>query len=232
MPDCRLELELERWLTEQRVRERLSPPQIEELSDHLLQSAGSLLSPSRDEREALRIAAADLGDVSRLALEFQKENPRMSPLSKLTGIGITTAVLLFAMGFALPLSTYLHIPAMIVVLGLVLGALWASFGPGAVWGAVRISLTGRGAPTAEERELFDSVLQRGYALSWAAGFIGVMLGAIAILSNLGSDDPRTLGQAVALCIFAILYGGLLAELGFRTLRQWLRATSLSGLDAR
>ena len=222
------ERHLEEWTRANSVRCRLSSLQLEELTDHQLHKAELFVAQGRDECEAFSSAARDLGDVSRLALEFQKENPVMSPISKWIGTAITAVLLFFGGGFVLSPWNLVHLPALAVVfgvvLGVVLGGLWAGFGPRAVWRAIRFSLTGIGAPEEREREQFEAILQRGYSLSWAAGVLGLLVGIIGLLQNLSFEDPSAFGAALALCVLTLLYGALLAELGFRTLRQWLRAT--------
>ncbi|MFT5287268.1 MAG: hypothetical protein ACI8TQ_003450 [Planctomycetota bacterium] len=220
------EQELTEWIEANSGRDRLSALQLEELSDHLLHKAELLVAQGCDHREAFSSAACDLGDISLLAKEFQKANPAMSPISKWIGTLITGVLLLYGTGFVVPLWIFVHVPSLAVVFGVVTGGLWASFGPRTVWRTIRFTLAGAGGLQAGERELFEAVLQRGYGLSWAAGVLGALVSLVSLLQNLYFEDMGAFGQAVAMCLLTLLYGAILAELGFRTLRQWLRASEV------
>ncbi len=63
------------------------------------------------------------------------------------------------------------------------------------------------------------VLQIGYRIALAAGLLGGFIGMISYLMH--SDDPSSLGPAMALSFLSGLYGIILAEFCFGVLIKWL-----------
>ena len=117
------------------------------------------------------------------------------------------------------MGSFVDVPSALLVGGLVLGGLVASFGPVAIQRALRQAFE---SLPATERDVRDSLrlARHGYRLSWAAGAVGVLVGTVILLTNLG--DPAQLGGGMALAILSLLYGALLAELCFANFAQWLQ----------
>jgi len=208
-------------------RGRLSAGQRAELEDHLISALEHGLERGLDEDAATVVALASLGPVAPLAMEFRKERS-MSPLSRLAGIGIVLAAIALVTAPAGYLGTFLDVPSALLVVGIVLGGLVASFGPRAIVRALRQAFEQDPLP-GRDTAVSLRLAQHGYRLSWAAGVLGMLLGVVLMLSNL--SDPADLGVGAALCVLSLLYGALLAELVFSNLAQWLQAGGEAGAPA-
>jgi hypothetical protein len=198
---------------------RLSGDQRDELEDHLISALEHGLERGLDEAAAAVAALTSLGPVGPLAMEFRKERS-MNPLSRLAGIAIVLGAIVLVAVPAGYFRIMIDVPSALLVSGVVLGGLVASFGPRAILRAVRQAFAREPMPgrdTANSLRLF----QHGYRLCWAAGVLGSILGVIGALANL--EDPAGLGGALALGLLSLLYGALLAELVFANLAQWLQA---------
>ncbi len=199
----------------------LTPDQVDELADHVEADARRRVDSGCGEAQALREARAALGPVEALRAEFQKANPSMDLVSKLAGLALSALVVALAFGATGDLWALVHAPALLLVGGLVAGGLVASFGPVRVVRALRAGLTGR--PT-DDAEVHAGVVARGYRLAWASGVLGTILGAIQMLAQLA--DPAGLGPGLATCTLSLLYGALIAEVGFANLRAWLERAAV------
>lgn len=205
------------YLAQLASRGRLSVDQVLELEDHIHSAIEESLGAGYTEEQALHKALSSLGSITGITSEYRKTST-MNSFTRLVGIGIALATIALV---AAPLGSpgaLVDIPSAILVLGMVLGGLIASFGPMALLRCIRQGLDNSPLP---ERELGTSlrVARHGYRLCWAAGGLGVIFGIIGVLSNL--SDPSQVGPGVAISLFSLLYGALLAELLFSNLVQWL-----------
>jgi len=143
----------------------------------------------------------------------------MNPLSRFLGITLSLAVLAAAIMPFTSLGSYLDTSSILLVTGLVIGGLMASFGPRAILRSLRQALASSPLPG---RDVANSlaIARHGYHLSWAAGGVGVIVGVVNLLSNLGG--PSEIGPGLALALLCLLYGALLAELVFANATQWLQ----------
>jgi flagellar motor component MotA len=143
----------------------------------------------------------------------------MNPLSRLLGITFSLAALAATILPSTSLGSYLSVPSFLLVAGLVVGGLMASFGPRSTLRALRQALESAPLP---DRDVTDSLrlARHGYHLSWAAGGVGVLVGIVNVLTNIA--DPSQLGWGLSLALLSLLYGALLAELVFANAIQWLR----------
>ncbi len=57
-------------------------------------------------------------------------------------------------------------------------------------------------------------------LSWAAGVLGMVIGVLAVFSDL--SDPSVILQSVSFLVLPVVYGGVLGEFVFGTLRAWVQ----------
>ncbi len=143
----------------------------------------------------------------------------MNPLSRLAGVGIVLATLVLVAAPGGYLGMFIDIPSAVLVIGIVLGGLVASFGPRAILRALRQASEREPLP-GRDVEISLRLAKHGYRLCWAAGVLGVLVGVIVMLANLG--DPAQIGGGLALCLISLLYGALFAELVFSNLAQWLQ----------
>ena len=144
----------------------------------------------------------------------------MNPLSRLVGIAIALGAMALVTAPIGYLSTLLDLPSLLLVAGIVVGGLVASFGPRALLRTLRQGLESSPLP-GRDVAVGLRVAAHGRRLSWAAGALGCILGVIAMLSNLA--DPAEVGPGLGLCLLSLLYGALSAELLFSNLAQWLQA---------
>lgn len=200
-------------------RGRLSAEQRLELEDHLQSAHESGIARGLNHEQAQAAAIASLGSIPELATEYRKVTA-MKPISRLAGIGIALGTIAC---LALPgsyLGNFIDVPSALLVAGVVLGGLIASFGPVAMMRCIRQGLETDPMPG---RDVATSVriAKHGYRLCWAAGALGVLLGVIQILSNL--TDPAEIGPGLSVSLFTLFYGALLAEVVFSNLSQWLHS---------
>ncbi len=201
------------------ARAGLSGAQLDELEDHVRNALDHHHHAGLSEEAALRASLDDLGSVAFVVAEYRKLNPTMNPLSKLLGTLLSLAVILAAVGANHSLLTFIDPPAMVLVTGLVLGGLVASFGPVRLLHTLLVGLGRRSVTDEREREELISIVRRAYRLSWAGGALGALTGVILMLINL--SDPALLGPGAALCLLSLLYGALLAEIVFGNLQSWV-----------
>lgn len=196
-----------------------SEGQLAELEDQLMcayEQAREWGSSSADARLA---TLGSLGALDALVTEYRKEN-LMKPLSRLAGIAMAPGIIvLMALALGESLGSFIDLPSLLLVCGVVFGGLFASHGPHAMLRCLRQALEQE--PMAQ-RDVAASlrVARNGYRLCWAAGTVGVLLGVVHMLSNL--SDPSLIGAGIAVSILSLLYGALLAELVFANIVQWLR----------
>lgn len=193
---------------------------LDELEDHVrCEIEAEAAADPRAIEVALVNALERLGEPNALAAEYRKAHSNMNLIPKVLGVACSLGVVTFALGGAAELSALVSAPALLLVVGFVAGGLCAGFGPRRVVRAIAVGVGSERVPTPEELERLDAVSARGQRLSWASGVIGFLAGLIATAVNLG--DPAQLGPAIGLSLMSLLYGALLAELGFGSLRAWL-----------
>ncbi len=111
---------------------------------------------------------------------------------------------------------FIDIPFAVFVLGVVVGGLWAAYGPLQV-----LRVVGRvvkGQPLDAKRVRVDlAVFQLGYQLSWGAGIIGMLIELVKTLATM--DDPAAIGPGIAMSMIGVLYGASLAEFVFGPLQH-------------
>jgi len=215
----RLDDHIERWRADLLRHPSIAPDAADELEDHLRSLIARRTDQGQAEQDAFEGAAAELGAPRALAREFTREEGTMSLGSKLTGFAIIIA--LFAvccgsLGFAL-----FDLPSLLLVMGVTLGGLWASFGPRLLLEAARATIAPGVVDSARAATLV-AVFRRGYQLAWASGGLGLLTGIIFMLTNL--EDPAHIGPGLGLCMLSVLYGGAIAELFFRNGTAWLGVT--------
>lgn len=111
---------------------------------------------------------------------------------------------------------FIDIPSAVFVVGIVIGGIWAAYGPGKACGAVVRALKGRPSNAADLRvEL--GVLRLAHQLSWAAGIVGMLIQLVTMLGTM--DDPAAIGASIAMSLVSVLYGAVLAEFVFNPLQH-------------
>ncbi len=105
----------------------------------------------------------------------------------------------------------LDLPALLLMLGLVLGGLWLSFGPRALVVALRHAWGGAAEETAGAESLLHSALvfARMHQFCWGAGILGMLVHLALTLQNM--DDPSRIGPGMAPSMLTVIYAGTLAE---------------------
>ncbi|MDZ7619833.1 MAG: hypothetical protein U1E05_22775 [Patescibacteria group bacterium] len=111
---------------------------------------------------------------------------------------------------------FIDFPSAVFVVGIVIGGIWAAYGPGRACGAVIRALKGRPSNAADLRvEL--GVLRLAHQLSWAAGIVGMLIQLVTMLGTM--DDPAAIGASIAGSLVSVLYGAVLAEFVFNPLQH-------------
>ena len=139
--------------------------------------------------------------------------------SRIIGFGIVAVLVGWALAAGGQPSIFFNLPSLLMVLGVIVGGLWACFGPQLVvqaWGA---GLLGCRDFDLEKLPLYIAVFERAYALAWAGGIVATFIGLIIMLANMA--DPSSIGSGMAVALLAVLYGAFLAEFVFKTLQQTL-----------
>ncbi|MCC7014140.1 MAG: hypothetical protein IT454_16400 [Planctomycetes bacterium] len=217
------------------ARQGVASEHLDELEDHLCceLDAHSIDEPSELEG-ALAQALEQLGAPSALANEYRKVHPPMNVIPKLAGIACSLGVVLLALGRTAELQVLINAPAVLLIGGFVAGGLWACFGLRRVVRAIAAGWRTERTMSPDELAELDAVAVRGSRLAWAGGVVGVLAGLISTALNL--SDPAEIGPAIGMSLMSLLYGALLAEIGFGSLRSWLRNRSalafVSGSDVR
>ena len=212
-----IEQRIEAWRNEMGTARQFSQEQLAELESHLRESIEAATSENLTDEEVFALATYRLGQAKPIAHEYAKVQRNISYKHHIIG-GIFIIALAWISLPNNPHVSYIHLPSLAFVAGIVISGLWLSFGPASMIRTIQVSITGRVAPS-DDLALFITVLRRGRALAWSCGLLAALLGAISILSSVG--DPVTFGQGLGLAIYTTLYGVLLAELFFSVLIQRL-----------
>lgn len=136
---------------------------------------------------------------------------------RITGLGMLAAALGWACLSGGKLTQFYHLPSVLIVVGFVSAGLWASFGPIDVCRAISSRMITDPNLTPQRIARNTAVIERGYQLSWGAGFVGALVGMVIMLQNM--DDPSSIGPGTAVSLLSLLYGAALAEFGFNVLRE-------------
>lgn len=218
MPESpRLDARIESWRSALAHSGLTDPARVDELEDHLRCLLEELPAPA--DEAAFDAVVRSLGPPERLATEFAKESPAMHPLLKIVGLVATLGFLLAFASSTGSGASFVQVTAAVAVTGLVGLGLLTGFGPRRTARALGAALRSSDALHPSERAALDRVLARGQRLAWASGGLTATIGVVQVLANLA--DPAQLGTGLGVALLAVLYGGLLAELGFGTLRAWL-----------
>ncbi|MEM1099034.1 MAG: MotA/TolQ/ExbB proton channel family protein [Planctomycetota bacterium] len=204
-----IEARLQRWRLELALKHGLLKRELDELEDHVRAGLGDadVLHPEH----ALEQSLTKLGDSKEIARELRRS--RRGDLAH-SAMGVVTVgfFTLAMMGLSGRFGIYIDIPSVIWVTAIVIGGLWTTYRPSAMFRAVAM-----GAWRRPPRDLDDvveacGVLRRGRHLGWASGVLGSLLGVIAMLADL--SDFYAIGAGVAVALITTLYGALVSELVF------------------
>jgi hypothetical protein len=197
-------------------RERLA-----ELADHLQCSCAQKRDAGLLADAAVTAALAELGDVAAVTIEYRKET-LMHPLQKLLGLVFAVCAILVAIQLGgghveIYLSEFAIVPALVVG-GVTLGGLVASFGMRRVGQLVAVATLGRSAET-DDIAVLQQVCRRGQRLAWTGCLLVLTFSAMHICSVL--DSPHLIGPGIAWALVAVVYAALLADLGFGSAERWV-----------
>jgi hypothetical protein len=203
------------------TRAGLTEARIAELHDHLLCSIQKKVGAAMPAGTAVAAAIAELGDIAPLTIEYRKED-LMHPLQKLFGLVFVLCVLVTAVrlegGHIEMLVSGIAVVPLLMVGGVTLGGLIASFGMRRVAQLFAVAVCGRSAPT-HEAELLQQVCQRGRRLAWTGCVLMLTFSAMHICSVL--DRPEMIGPGIGWALLAVIYAALLADLGFGSAERWV-----------
>ncbi len=143
------------------------------------------------------------------------------------------AVILAAILLGGDLAAYINMPSAVFVIGGTGALLLFTFGHDGCLTAMRLAIRGkrkvehtptipRGDPVVFFR------LAAAYALTM--GFVGTLIGIVAMLSNM--DDPSKIGSGMATALLTTLYGSLLANIIFLPMSDKLAQRTLEEVLAK
>ena len=137
--------------------------------------------------------------------------PRAMPALPAEERNITASQLARRVAFVL-------VPPLALILFVTFGGLLASCGLRRVRRTFAVGLLGSDTDV-EERELLRDVCQRGHRLSYVAGGLQVLLGAIQVFT--GAADPAQVSAGLAYTMVGLVQAAVIADLGFGTLSSWI-----------
>lgn len=217
-----LESEIERWRRGAERRTGLDVDQLDELEEHLRAAVRDELARGLASSAAFERASRRLGDVALLQAYFPKPPLAMNHASKLLGVVLSAAIVLFTLDQTGQIASFLAPGKLAVVVGLIAAGLLAGHGIAPMGAAARCALTGRKPAAGPARHELAALARRGYRLSWAAGALASLMSALVALTAMGS--PESLWTELARSSFGVLYGALLAEIVFANLWAWVAPT--------
>ncbi|MEM9753540.1 MAG: MotA/TolQ/ExbB proton channel family protein [Planctomycetota bacterium] len=204
-----IEARLQRWRLELALRHGLLKRELDELEDHV--RAGLDNADVLHSEHALEQSLAKLGDSREIARELRRSR-RGDVAHSVIGVTIVGFFTLAMMALSGRFGIYIDVPSVIWVGAIVIGGLWTTYRPHAIFRALAMGAWRR--PPRDLDEIVEScgVLRRGRHLGWASGVLGSLVGTIAMLADL--TDPYAIGAGLAVMLLTTLYGALVAELMF------------------
>lgn len=115
--------------------------------------------------------------------------------------------------------TFLDIPSLAWIIGIVAGGLLVGFPLETISRTLQAAFRPAGNLTPYELQQSRKVLNSAYQLSWGAGIVGSLFGIILMLGRM--SDPSRLGPGIAISLLMLFYAGLLAEIVIAGLQQSL-----------
>lgn len=144
-----------------------------------------------------------------VVLEAQAHTART--ITRLIGFLIFAALIVGAILLGGDLLAYFNIPSVLIVIGGTGALLLLTFGHDGCLTALRLTVRGkRKAEHIQTLQRGDPVMffRLAAAYSLTLGFVGTLIGLVAMLSNM--DDPSKIGAGMAAALLSPLYGGLIA----------------------
>lgn len=153
-------------------------------------------------------------------------NPkRLHGIHVVVGFAILCSLIVWTVASSGDAAIFIDIPSLIWVIWILVGGLWMSFGPVAVIGAIRATVTGCRIIDRDTCSSHILIFARAYQLSWSAGLTGMLCGIVIMLQNM--DDPSKIGVGMAVALLPLLYGAILAELIISPAQQALASRSVA-----
>ncbi|MEM7680907.1 MAG: hypothetical protein AAF288_03030 [Planctomycetota bacterium] len=216
---------IRRWRLELSLRHGLLRQELDELEDHVrrevAESLGGVDLPSDDRvRRELEEAIDRLGDSRAIARELRKSRGWDVAYS-LAGFGVMGFLALSWLLLGGQLGTYVDIPSLVFMGGVLGGGLCATYRPRRVWRSLSIGFLRRPPEDLDELAEAQGVFEMARTLCWSGGVLAALGGGISMLSDL--RDPTSIGAGTAVMLLTVLYGGMLAEFFFAPMRQTVKA---------
>ncbi|MBF0383724.1 MAG: hypothetical protein HQL69_22120 [Magnetococcales bacterium] len=144
-------------------------------------------------------------------------------VSGVVGLAGFFALIIAACMLGGDLDMFVHIPAIIIAVGVPIAASVTSFGGKNCLEAIKalLVLISTREPTANDRQIIFR-LNKFIDHTYAAGIFGAGIGLVQSLANM--DDPSKIGPAIALSLISLIYVFLLAEGILRPAMQRLKNT--------
>ena len=145
-------------------------------------------------------------------------------LSKLVGAFIVCFLLAYAVLNSGEFAWFIDFPSLAIVLSATIGLSLLSFGFDGLFVIGRSFRVLCVKPQPVDMQPSTRVMLRGVIKhTYAGGVLGVIMGIILVLQNMG--DPSKIGPAIAIGLLTMLYAVLIAEFLFRPALNTLRYES-------
>lgn len=141
--------------------------------------------------------------------------------SRILGLVLFVLIVTVLLGTQLSFATLLDLRSLALVLTLIVGGLWWTFGPKLAFQAFLPPGVGSRPKTPFQIRRHLKARRRARSLAFGAGIVGLLIGFISMLSSM--SDPTQMGSSLALAMMAPLYGSLLAWFVFSGSPRSLKA---------
>jgi len=132
---------------------------------------------------------------------------------------------------SLPIASFLDIPSIVFVVGIVFGGVATSYGPSLAFKVFNPFGNKELGSKPELQNQYLSALRRASQLSYGAAVVGLLIAAISILPNM--TDPSQAGTGFAVALVCPLYSVLLSGFLFDGIRDSIehQPESYSGMTS-
>lgn len=137
------------------------------------------------------------------------ERPRVN-LSRVAGVGLFAVMIVWVLWSSTEGNTmvFWNTPSVILTFGCMAGLLLATFGWEGAYNAFRT--LGLGGSTVRDQSEAIGFFRLAAVFAIASGFLGTLIGLIAMLCNM--SDPSQIGAGMAIALLTQLYGAMVAVL--------------------
>lgn len=133
----------------------------------------------------------------------------MALLIRLAGLAIVTFFVVWACISSGFYGEWLSLPALLMMVGILIGTMTVSFGVGLSLRAFGAAIHGDRIDDLATFVQYLNVFNRAHQVTWASGLLVYIISEVTMLINMA--DPSSIGYGMAVASLPILYAVLLAE---------------------